>query len=405
MQEDDARRALQQWQLDAGEMAPQTEAGHPELYGRRNLLPSKHELRRAGADAVLEGWKPKAPLIHADTRVLAFGSCFASYFILWLGDHGFNRGASRSPYNMLLRFGFGFENVPVVAQQLRWALGEFDGRHALWFEKGRGVDATEEQRREARALLEDAEVLVLTFGLSEVWYDTVTGEPLWRAVPARSFDERRHRFRVLTVAETVASLEEIHRLRKRFLPRLRIIFTVSPIRLRATFRPISAVTANSASKAILRASVDEFLRAHPDELGQDYFYFPSYELVTDVAQEPFTRDNRHVYRSVVDRTLALFTRFYTSLPDGPPMPGEVARQEHPEHGSDELLGDHPAARGEQRRVAGCLQRTAASDRGAGRGRPRAAGPHRAAERSVHGVPTRLRGEGRSHRASGGRPLA
>ena len=337
MQDDDARRALQRWQLDAGEVAPQTEAAHPGPYGHRNLMPSKHELRTAGAEAVLGGWKPKAPLIQADTNVLAFGSCFASYFILWLGDHGFNRGRARSPYSMLVRFGFGFENVPVVAQQLRWAFGEFDGRHALWFEEGHRVDATEEQRGEARALLEDAEVLILTLGLSEVWYDAVTGEPLWRAVPARSFDAQRHVFRVLTVAETVAALEEVHRLRERFLPRLKIIFTVSPIRLRATFRPISAVTANSASKAILRASVDEFLRAHPDEVGQTYFYFPSYELVTDVAPEPFTRDNRHVYRSVVDRTLALFTRFYTSLADAPPTPGEVAPEEHPEDGSEELL--------------------------------------------------------------------
>jgi GSCFA family protein len=339
MHDDDARRALRHWHLGAGDVAPQAEAAHPDLHRQRpfNLLPSKRELRGGRIDGVLEGWKPEAPFIHADTRVIAFGSCFASNFILWLGDHGFNRQAQRSPYNMLLRFGFGFENVPVVAQQFRWAFGAFDGGRALWFDgEKQSVEASDESRRNVRAFLEDADVLILTFGLSEVWYDTVTGEPLWRAIPARHFDARRHAFRVLKVAETVASLEEIHRLRERFLPKLKIIFTVSPVRLRATFRPISAVTANSASKAILRASVDEFLRAHPDELGQTYFYFPSYELVTDVAQEPFTRDNRHVYPSVVDRTLALFTRFYTSLSDAPAPSGESAREEHPEHGGEEL---------------------------------------------------------------------
>jgi GSCFA family len=285
-------------------------------------------MRGRGIEGVLEGWKPSAPLIDADTKVVAFGSCFASHFVLWLGDHGFNRGARTSPYDMLLRYGFAFENVPVVAQQFRWAFGEFDGSRALWIDHDKQlVEATEEQRRSVRTTLEDADVLILTLGLSEVWYDTITGEPLWRAIPARYFDERRHDFRVLTVAETAASLQEIHRLREQFLPRLKIIFTVSPVRLRATFRPISALTANAASKAILRAALDEFLRAHEDSLGKTYFYFPSYELVTDAAREPFTRDNRHLYQSVVDRTLALFTRFYTSLPagaatrdDAPPEP-------------------------------------------------------------------------------------
>ena len=192
-------------------------------------------------------------------------------------------------------------------------------------EAGRGPD--EERRGEVRAALEDADVLILTLGLSEVWYDTVTGEPLWRAVPGTVLRPQRHVFRVLTVAETIASLEEIHRLREQFLPGLKIIFTVSPIRMRATFRSISAVTANSVSKAILRAALDEFLRAHPADLGRTYFYFPSYELVADVAREPFTRDNRHVYRSVVDRTLALFTRFYTTLSPRRPRPSTRPRKD------------------------------------------------------------------------------
>jgi hypothetical protein len=325
--EDDARRALQQFKLDPGTMAPQADVGSPDLYRRVkfNILPPKHELRGHAAEAVLEGWKPAAPIIDAGSRVVAFGSCFASNFVLWMGDHGFNRGTARSPYEMWLRLGFSFENVPVIAQQFRWAFGEFDSRHALWFDRAKQpVDATEDRRLELRALLEDADVLILTLGLSEIWYDDATGEPLWRALPTHVFDEARHRFRVLTVAETTFSLEEIHRLHQQFLPRLKIIFTVSPIRLRATFRPVSAVTANSASKAILRAALDEFLRSHPAELGRTYFYFPSYELVTDVAPEPFMRDGRHIYPSVVDRTLALFTRHYTSLPA---VPSSSARAE------------------------------------------------------------------------------
>jgi len=64
------------------------------------------------------------------------------------------------------------------------------------------------------------------------------------------------------VTETRSALEEIDSIRRQYLPKTKIVYTISPVRLRATFRPISALTANSASKAILRAGLDEFLRAH-----------------------------------------------------------------------------------------------------------------------------------------------
>jgi len=78
------------------------------------------------------------------------------------------------------------------------------------------------------------------------------------------------------------------------------------------------LTANCVSKAILRAALDEFLRAHPDKLNRVYFYFPSYEIVTDAMRDPYVDDSRHLYPSVVERVLALFARFYTSLPADEP---------------------------------------------------------------------------------------
>jgi hypothetical protein len=174
-------------------------------------------------------------------------------------------------------------------------------------------EATEQDRAAVRSRLAATDVLVLTLGLSEIWYDRITGEPLWRAIPRRLFDPERFAFKVLSVAETVACLEQIDRIRAAHLPNLRIVFTVSPIRLRATFRPVSAIVANSVSKAILRAALDEFLRSKEDELGKSYFYFPSYELVTDVFSHAFVDDNRHVYDAVISETLELFARTYTSL--------------------------------------------------------------------------------------------
>ena len=40
-------------------------------------------------DALL-GWSPLAPIIQKESKVIAFGSCFAEYFIRFLADHGYN---------------------------------------------------------------------------------------------------------------------------------------------------------------------------------------------------------------------------------------------------------------------------------------------------------------------------
>jgi hypothetical protein len=308
----------------------QPEAVHAgQLYAGNafNSYPKKAQLRADAADRILKGWQPAYPIIGPETRVMALGSCFASYFVLWLADRGFNRKQPVSPYNTLLLYPSVFESTAVLAQQFRWAFGNFNPAHALWMAPDKQlVQATEEQRLAVRETLQSNDVLILTLGMSEIWYDRITGEPLWRAVPKRLFDPERHAFRLLTVAETVACLQEIETIRATHLPQLKIIFTVSPIRLRATFRPISAVTANSVSKAVIRAALDEFLRAQPEALGQTLFYFPSYEIVTEIFRDPFTEDNRHVHPSAAEQVLDLFARTYTSL--GPTAEPTAIRNDH-----------------------------------------------------------------------------
>jgi hypothetical protein len=263
---------------------------------------------------VLLGWKPKKPIIGPETRVLALGSCFARYFIIWLGDHGFNTSFSRSPYEALIRFDSTFETAAVVAQQFRWAVGKVQPNQTFWVGKDRQrVIPSEQARLPALEVLQQAEVLIITLGLSEVWYDGETGEPMWRAAPVDLYDPSRHFFKVMSVAETRAALEEIDAIRREYLPDLKIVYTLSPVRLRATFRPVSALTANSASKAILRAGLDEFLRAHWDEVNKTYFYFPSYEIVNELLGEPFCPDLRHLYDHVPKTVMALFAAHYTSL--------------------------------------------------------------------------------------------
>lgn len=280
-----------------------------------NKLPSKFQLASQGMESVASGWLPAKPIISSDTRVLGLGSCFAQYFILWLAEHGFNKTLPDSPYNALLRYGAGFENPAVIAQQFRWAFDELDPQTLLWIDKSRHlIEATEEGKIAVRNTLEQTDVLIMTLGLSEVWYDNQSGEPLWRALTVDTYDPARHVFRVESVSDTIRHLETIEQIRKKHLPNLKIIFTVSPVRLKATFRPVSAISANSVSKAILRAAVDEFLRSHATALGKELFYFPSYEFVMDYFRDPFLEDNRHLCNYIPAQIIAFFARHYCEAP-------------------------------------------------------------------------------------------
>ena len=278
------------------------------LGGTVHKVPPKQDY---AIESILEGWLPREPPIGQSTRVIGVGSCFARYFVLWLAENGFNKEADESPYNALIRYAASFESPAVIAQQFRWAFDEFSGAGALWIGKDKEVfEANEERRNLVRATLQKTDVLLLTLGLSEVWYDKASGEPLWRALTKRHYDPQRHVLRVESMQDTKRHLEKIEEIRRRHLPNLRIVFTVSPVRLTATFRPISAISANSASKAILRAALDEFLRERGDAVNREVFYFPSYEIVHDYFRDPFEEDNRHVTNFVASHVVQTFARHY-----------------------------------------------------------------------------------------------
>jgi len=270
---------------------------------------------------ILQGWKPDRPLISADTKALAFGSCFAEYFVKFLALHDYNRWQlpieqhSQSNEELLVALPSTFENVFVILQHLRWAFQEFTPAANLWFTKDKNLfEATEERREKIRQSLAEADVLVITLGLSEIWMDQAENEPMWRTIPARLYEPGRHVSRIATVPETLQALYDLDALLDRHSPGKQVIFTLSPIPLFATFRDQSAVTANSASKAVLRAALDQFFGENSTTRKDRYHYFPSYEIVFHLFDNPFLPDNRHIRPEVAAVVLDIFSSLYTDLP-------------------------------------------------------------------------------------------
>ncbi len=265
--------------------------------------------------------------LRGDERVFCIGSCFARSVENALQARGFDvmsilQDLPRSPNRDRSDRGmFNKYNVATILNELRWACGEgrpYRHEDVLIAPPGdlllqdyqlAGPGYTEEpgQARAFRdgfnaafARVREADVVVLTLGLGEVWFDTATGlhlnvapmEHLVAAYPGR------YELHVFDTVRTLAMLEEIDGLLQRHgKPGLRLLVTVSPVPLWSTFRDQDVLVANTHSKAVLRAAIDPFLAGRPHAS-----YFPSFEsvLLSDPRAVWAREDFRHVDAHFVD---------------------------------------------------------------------------------------------------------
>jgi hypothetical protein len=263
----------------------------------------------------------------ASDRIMTLGSCFAREIEKHLGGLGFdlpalaieipaNERSSSVTNDIFNKF-----TVHSIENELRWAIGGVDipakdyylnvGTD-LWHDPQLGgniVPASLERVIERRAIvaramsqLPSCKVVVITLGLGESWYDTLTNIYLNTAPPREALDRSPHRYRlhILGHDEILESLERIHSLLTRHgHPDFKLLLTVSPVPFKATFSGEDAVRANTYSKSVQRAAAEAFVRRHAN-----CNYFPSYEIVTLTHRElAYEVDNIHVTRPLVARIM------------------------------------------------------------------------------------------------------
>lgn len=130
------------------------------------------------------------------------------------------------------------------------------------------------QIREGRQFLEQANVLVITFGTSWVYQWNETGQLVANChkFPAKQFTRYR-----LSVEEIVARFSDLLTSLWKFNPKFKVLFTVSPIR-----HLKDGSHGNQLSKSTLLLAVDELLA----QFGKGRCaYFPSYEIVMDELRD------------------------------------------------------------------------------------------------------------------------
>jgi hypothetical protein len=177
---------------------------------------------------------------------------------------------------------------------------------------------TVEQVREARTshlaavrrMFEDCDVFVFTLGLTETWRSRIDGTvyPVAPGVAGGEFNDQRHEFLNLDVLEVMADLDEFLSKMKSLNPGVRVVLTVSPVPLIATYEPRNVLVATTYSKSVLRVAAETAYRKY------DWVeYFPSYEIIVGNYNDSayYEQDYRGVNSVGVDHAMRCFLKHYT----------------------------------------------------------------------------------------------
>ena len=160
-----------------------------------------------------------------------------------------------------------------------------------------------------RSVFEDCDVLVFTLGLTEGWEARADGAvfPLVPGVVADGVDGDAYAFHNFTVAEMDADLTRFLKALRQVNPSVRVMLTVSPVALVATYEDRHVLTSTVYSKSALRVVAQMAADAHAF-----VDYFPSYEMITGPhARGAFWADDlREVRPEGVDYVMSRFAAHY-----------------------------------------------------------------------------------------------
>ncbi|NDR55286.1 GSCFA domain-containing protein [Aliiruegeria sabulilitoris] len=296
--------------------------------------------------------RPGFSMSRSDT-VFTIGSCFARNVESALASNGLvvlSREFELGHIGEGLGFAGNFFNkysIHSIINEFRWAMDRstFPGRDLLYSAKEGSESYLDLQLGSSRldypvteilefrhrfldvmAQAAEADVLVVTLGYVEVWFDRKLDIYLNVAPPPvlAKREPERFEFRVLSYEDVLAGLREMRELLLKYRRKpLRMLLTVSPVPLLSTFRDMDVLVANSYSKSVQRAAIDAFVA---ETEGVDYF--PSYEFVTlsDPRVAWSRGDYRHVSADLVARIMATVLQRYVEGESGLASPEAVGAQ-------------------------------------------------------------------------------
>lgn len=238
-------------------------------------------------------------------KVLLLGSCFADNIGAKFGEYYFQ--TTVNPYGTLYNpasiakaisgIGNGVSDIGFVEHNGLWHSLSHHGSFSR-ADKEDLVRACEQSRVQLREALQQASIMIITFGTAWVYEyeDKVVAN--CHKLPANRFVRRR-----MTVDEIVEIWQPI----LAAMPDKHLIFTVSPIR-----HVKDGLHENQISKAILLQAVDRLTAKQLDTPIGGLSYFPAYEIMLDELRDYrfYAEDMVHPSQVAVDYIWQRFVDTY-----------------------------------------------------------------------------------------------
>ncbi len=282
--------------------------------------------------------------ISSDDKVVTAGSCFAqhiakhlrkngfNYYVTETGHESFSEASLKPPFNYGI-FSARYGNIYTAAQLLQLLLratNEFIPNEEYWSDKqgniidpfrpqiqpdGFGtvqelqVDRKNHLTQVLRAF-KNMDVFAFTLGLTEAWVSKEDGSvfPLCPGVAGGVFEPEKYAFKNYNVSEVISDLTTFFKKLKRINSKCKVILTVSPVPLIATFEDRHVINSTSYSKSVLRVACEELSKEF-----EYVSYFPSFEIITSHYTHGayFSDDLRSVTEEGVNHVMSLFLKNYT----------------------------------------------------------------------------------------------
>lgn len=285
--------------------------------------------------------------ISADDRIATAGSCFAQHIARFLSESGYNYyvtepGHPQMGDDLLRSYNYGtysarYANLYTTRQLYQTflrAYGMFQPRERFWTEGGRIIDPfrpfiqpggfasqaefEEDQSRHfaaIRKMVENLDIFVFTLGLTEAWQSLEDGAvfPIAPGCGAGQHDSSRHGFVNFTYDQVIADLDAAIRFILERNPSAKILLTVSPVPLIATYEPQHVLVSTTYSKSLLRVAAETARQRHAC-----VDYFPSYEIITgNFSRAAYYEDDlREVRMEGVHHAMTCFFRHYLGVEIG-----------------------------------------------------------------------------------------
>lgn len=246
--------------------------------------------------------------IFPDTRFFSMGSCFARNVSASLEDSGY--------YSFHTEVSEYINTTFANRVFTDWLLEKCSTSHT---ERVEEIISGRTTREEILENINNANVYIFTMGVVPAFFERESGDfvmPRPTAINARSLAEK-FKYRTTGVQENLENIEYIINSIRSINPDLKVVLTVSPVPIQATFEFGSAVGADCLSKSTLRIVAHELMQK---ELG-GIIYWPSFEIVRWLGCHTgpvFGTDDGaawHVSESLIDTIVQIFIETYSGEPN------------------------------------------------------------------------------------------